>query len=324
MNYRELQAALKTFRANGTELQVKLNASKADLEAEYDRVQALELSTIEVAPLTTEERNVTEQVRDMLESVYAIPSNDEIEAMTPIKRKNPKFNGLILHRGVSAIDNVTPIVVIATGMKTKTANRKTGDMIQTWILVDGQHPQEALNTGTDSAICGNCPHRKQADGTRSCYVNPMSFGSVYKAYLKGNYPTFDPALHLQYFIGRAIRFGSYGDPINMPYNLVNLLASVCTNHTGYTHQWRDERFSHYADVFQASVDNLIEFLDAKDAGWGTFRVKPIGDETKGDREVTCQGGIKTTCTICSLCSGTDKRPSHVSITAHGGGAKYVS
>lgn len=264
-----------------------------------------------------------ETARTELETTYNIPTSTEVQQMQQVRVKRPKFNGLVLHKGISTIDNVTPIIVIATGLKTASANPKTGDMIQTWILVDGQHPIEAINDGRDSAICGNCPHRKQSDGTRSCYVNPMSFSSVYKAYLKGNYPTFDPELHLQYFVGRAIRFGSYGDPVNIPYNLVNLLASVCTNHTGYTHQWQLDKFNHYQDFFQASVDNLTEFLEAKDAGWGTFRVKPIGDTTKQDREVSCQGGVKTNCAICSLCSGTDKRPNHVMITAHGNGAKYV-
>ena len=270
----------------------------------------------------------TEAAREQLEATYNIPAQHEVEEMTEslkqVKVKRPKFNGIILHKGVSAIDNVTPIIVIATGLKTTSSNPKTGDAIQTWILVDGIHPMEAINSGTDSAICGSCPHRKQADGTRSCYVNPMSFSSVYRAYLKGNYPTFDPELHLQYFIGRTIRFGSYGEPINIPYNLVRLLVSVSSNSLGYTHRWKDERFMHYQEFFQASVDSITEFLAAKDAGWGTFRVKPQGDTDKVKGEVNCMGGVKTNCAICSLCSGTQNRQVHVTIEAHGSGGKYVS
>lgn len=40
MNYRQLQAALKTARNNGSVLTVKLNAKKEVLQAEYDRIMA--------------------------------------------------------------------------------------------------------------------------------------------------------------------------------------------------------------------------------------------------------------------------------------------
>jgi len=42
MTYKELQAQLKDYRNNGTELQVKLNAKKEVLEAELKRIQSLD------------------------------------------------------------------------------------------------------------------------------------------------------------------------------------------------------------------------------------------------------------------------------------------
>jgi len=75
-----------------------------------------------------------------------------------------KHNGYILQRGVSPIDG-NPFVVIMT---MSTSNRKTGDMIQVWILRDDVNPVAAVAMGDDITICGDCPHRKQADGTRSC------------------------------------------------------------------------------------------------------------------------------------------------------------
>ena len=52
-------------------------------------------------------------------------------------------NGLILFKGRSLINDM-PIVVIATGLKAVTSNKKTGDMIQTWILYDGIEPHKAF------------------------------------------------------------------------------------------------------------------------------------------------------------------------------------
>ena len=43
-------------------------------------------------------------------------------------------NGRILFEGKSNIDN-KDIVVIITGLDNKTSNKKTGDMLQTWILL---------------------------------------------------------------------------------------------------------------------------------------------------------------------------------------------
>ena len=229
---------------------------------------------------------------------------------------------MILYEGKSAIDGKTDIVVIATGIKTRTRNEKTGDMIQTWILIKDEYPMEAINNGNDYAICGNCPHRKY-DGKRSCYVMPMSFCSVYKKYQAGGYERFNEAEHSDLFRGRKIRYGSYGDPVNIPETLINTLNKYVDGHTGYTHQWHDNRFSSYRQYFMASVDSLSEFFDAQDQGWSTFRVKKVSDSSRESSEVNCQGGVKTTCKLCTLCDGASERQRHVAINAHGRGAKYI-
>ena len=48
----------------------------------------------------------------------------------------PKLNGVVLYEGPSVLDGA-PIAVIAT---LKSANVKTGDMIQTWIIRSDMHP----------------------------------------------------------------------------------------------------------------------------------------------------------------------------------------
>ena len=115
----------------------------------------------------------------------------------------PKVTGVVLYDGPSALDG-KPIVVVAT---LNSANAKTGNMIQTWILRSDIKPLAALDTGEDYSICGNCPHRK-----RTCYVNVGQAPSrVYDTYKAGKYPAFDATLHTGLFIGRKDRLGASGD-----------------------------------------------------------------------------------------------------------------
>ncbi len=63
------------------------------------------------------------------------------------------MNGFVLHEDSHR-------VVIATGFESPSENRKTGDMIQVWILVKSCDPVEAIKQGLDRLIFArNCePH----------------------------------------------------------------------------------------------------------------------------------------------------------------------
>lgn len=246
---------------------------------------------------------------------------EEYKRLTEKKGKEKRVNGVVIHRGVSSIDNKTEIVVIATGINKKTANPKTGEMIQTWILVENTYPTEAIDSGKDEAICGNCPHRKNTEtGKRTCYVNMMGVASVYKAYKEGKYPEYEEKEHGKMFEGKKIRYGAYGDPVLIPIEVVEHFKGKVKGHTGYTHQWREEKNREYKKYYMASVDTLIDFCEADAKGWSTFRVLPQGVESTG---IGCQGGVKTDCNRCSLCSGSEDRQKHVSINAHGKNGKLV-
>ena len=73
------------------------------------------------------------------------------------------FTSVEVWRGNSPIDN-EPIVLIATGLSRsqskQSKNRKTGPMVQTHILRQDMRPIEAVNTGADVSICGDCPLRQ--------------------------------------------------------------------------------------------------------------------------------------------------------------------
>ena len=64
----------------------------------------------------------------------------------------------LLYDGPSRLDRA-PIIVLATGIDTPSKNQKTGPMVQTYILRKDISPSEAVRSGADYSICGNCIHR---------------------------------------------------------------------------------------------------------------------------------------------------------------------
>ncbi len=235
---------------------------------------------------------------------------------------------MTIWRGTSNLDGETPIVVLATYSARKAGNsnnRKTGDMIQTWILRDDIEPHAAFRAGYDEGICGTCAHRSPASGgSGACYV--MTFQAplqVWRAYKRGNVRDLD----LDVFKDRKVRFGAYGDPAAAPFEVWEKIANVAAAVTGYTHAWRDcdSRFSQYC---MASVDNLEEYRAARHSGYRSFVVRPAGTP-KPFGLVTCpasdEAGKRTTCAECLQCGGTSNgRRADITIAAHGATAKRFS
>ena len=228
-----------------------------------------------------------------------------------------KRNGYILFQGKSAIDG-NPIVCIATGFASQSANQKTGAMIQTWIIRSDISPLDALKTGGDVSICGDCPHRPQRLSDtgyhqRSCYVNPVGVQSIYHAFKRGSYPM----ANAEVFRGHTLRLGSYGDPAALPANLIQDWIANADNHTGYSHQWRGGDMQSQT---MASVDNENEYWRANADGYRTFRVRH-DNEPLMPWEIDCPAPIRgTKCTDCGLCNGMASNAKNISIIAHGIGA----
>ncbi len=224
---------------------------------------------------------------------------------------------MILWKGYSLLDN-QPIVVIAT---TGSKNSKTGDMVQTWILRDDIAPNQAVKTGEDYSVCGDCKHRGQ-----SCYVKTFQAPrSVWAKYQRGGYQ-FAPSLQ-DVGRGKHVRVGSYGDPAAVPFEVWGQLLQYASGHTGYTHQWRncDPRL---ARIVMASVDTPKERDEARAMLWRTFRIR-MHDEGLALLEVVCpasdEAGHKVTCEQCGACDGLNRNlKSSIAILAHGATAKrYV-
>ncbi len=228
------------------------------------------------------------------------------------KRKR-KPTGLVLWQGPSAIDG-GPIVVIAT---LRTDNRKTGPMVQVWILRADVEPHIAKRRNLDVSICGNCPHKGNGGKGSSCYViahqGPLQ---VYRAWQRGNYVDYVPADHDHLLRDQSIRMGAYGDPCAAPYTVWSNLARLSSLHTGYTHQHATGRNWRFRGLLMASCETLEQSQTAHARGWRTFRTMP-SVEQRSPLEILCPATKGTHCADCGLCSGASGARS-ICIPVHGG------
>ena len=80
------------------------------------------------------------------------------------------MNGLTLYEGPSRLGK-DDIVVLATGLTRPSVNRKTGDVVQVYILLQDWHPTYGRRNGRDESICGNCVMRQGSWNQQAeCYV----------------------------------------------------------------------------------------------------------------------------------------------------------
>lgn len=236
--------------------------------------------------------------------------------------KTPPTNAAVVWRGVSLLDGKTPIVVVLTGLvDAHRSNRKTGAMVQSYILVDDASPKDAIHDGRDAAICGDCVHRGDGKGgERTCYVSLATGLNVVGRHL-ASYPMWSLSRAALAITGRQFRLGTYGDPAAVPDHVWTALLRRVAGWTGYTHQWRVRPT--LARWCMASVDSGRERDAAKALGWRTFRVRQVsvtGPDPLGDREVVCpasaEAGHRVQCERCQLCKGTAIGAKDVAIIDH--------
>lgn len=242
------------------------------------------------------------------------------------------MSGAIIYEGPSIIDKA-PIVVIATGLNASSRNKKTGGVVQIWILRADCEPHIAAKDGRDISICGLCMHRTDTDGRRTCYVvvhqAPLA---VYRAYARGLYSYISPEV-----VGkdRVIRVGAYGDPAAVPAYIWASLLKFAQGWTGYTHQRNyptpevRKNAKKLRQWCMASADSVKDAEDAQANGWRTFRILPVSDTAALPSERVCpasaEAGKLTTCEACQACSGASGRGhSSITVQAHGRNALLLS
>jgi len=225
-------------------------------------------------------------------------------------------NGYTLHE---TMENGEKVAIIATGIKRKTNNRKTGDMVQIWILLADQNPIVAVQSGLDAnTICQGCPF---ASG-QGCYVNvgqaPLA---IWKAYSKGKYPKLKPADYGKVFTGKKVRFGAYGNPTLIPLAMVKAIASVSKGWTGYFHNWRElgqTKARAYNAYFMASTETETSFNLANTQGLRVFHA----NIKQPENTVECLSDSRgISCADCQLCQGWNKKAKNIWINPHGSKVK---
>lgn len=222
-------------------------------------------------------------------------------------------NGWILYQGPSQLTQ-QPIVCIVTGCCNWSTNPKTGPMLQSWILLQNQHPYAAIKEGTDVSVCGNCKLRRNSNGRRLCYVNPAPLGQIWKQYKAGRYSTAP-----NYTAGLNFRIGAYGDPTAVPLKIWRDVLEKVPSATGYTQQWRQPQFQEFSKFCMASVIGLADAAEAQSLGWRTYRIR--GEEIS-PLEVDCPGAKLNpvvNCNSCKLCNG---QSANISVDVHGTSRHY--
>lgn len=233
-----------------------------------------------------------------------------------------KPRGVILYDGPSALDG-RPVLAILTGLARPSANRKTGAMLQLWILRRDADPVQASAKGKDASVCGACPMRWKTGG--SCYVNlgqaPLA---VWNAWRRGSYLPATAAELPALVKGRAVRLGAYGDPAALPVAVLEALAAAAGRWTGYTHQWARPAARALQGLCMASCETEAQALAATAQGWRVFLTRPKGSAGELPAGfISCpasaEAGNRTTCERCGLCNGsrgaTDTRRS-IAIELH--------
>ena len=249
-----------------------------------------------------------------------------IETSGDLKKalKKEVFRGVILYEGPSRIDG-KPIVAIACRITEASGNAKTGAMVQTFIMRQDIAPHDALKTGDDSSVCGDCKLRPINKGATRCYVRVYQAPlSVWGAYKRGRYAMpgvdFDAALLPELFANLSFRIGSYGDPAAIPAKVWRTATRKVRNRTGYTHQWRKRIGAGLKGLCMASADNPADVVAATAKGWRTFRVRkhdaPVL-KTESICPASKEGGQRTQCDTCGLCQGATIAARNIVIADHG-------
>jgi len=222
----------------------------------------------------------------------------------------------LLYEGPSLIDG-QPIFVALTGIKTPSRNEKTGPMAQVWAMRSDMHPLDALATGSDESICGDCDLRGHAGKERECYVNvAFAPSQIYKRKATLLPPPKNVYRH------RAVRIGAYGDPASWPTSITADIHKKAVVTTGYSHQWKtcDQDLRNYV---MASCESIEDRELAKSMGWSTFRIKTMQDPFQA-MELMCpaseEAGKVLNCFTCGRCTGNQKYD--VAINIHGRGKRF--
>jgi hypothetical protein len=223
---------------------------------------------------------------------------------------------LVIYRGPSVFDPSRGIRGVLTA---DSANAKTGNMAQLYILDDQIAPHLAQRTGDDQSVCGDCPLRPHNSG--GCYVVTFQ-GPLSTWRATAGLPVAGAAV-IAAAVRKAgsIRLGAYGDPAALPsYITAHLIKLAAGRVTGYTHghlRIGMAGVAHLRSACMMSCETPDQARVAHAAGWRTFRVTAAGAGNLPN-EITCPSETRgATCRDCLLCRGDSIGARSITIPAHG-------
>ena len=224
------------------------------------------------------------------------------------KKDMKPFNSAVIWEGKSPYDGAE-IMVLAVCIKDPSKNRKTGWMIQIYILVKSVSPVEAVKLGLDASVCGNCSMRWNNGG--GCYVLPIWITPTWKKGLEAPRITPTELAKLANKYNTPIRQGAYGDPAFVPMDVWEELENAVSNKKGssYTHQW-EWVSPEYAKFSMASVENLKQKADAQAKGYRTYRIVDDESEIVEDERLCLNSSRGIQCRECGECGGNRSKASH--------------
>ena len=242
--------------------------------------------------------------------------------MVASKGARPKAKGRAPNSVTVYVNRKRRIKAIVTGLTRKSANNKTGDMLQTTITPLDVSPLESIASGDNTRVCGGCAFKPTADKPGQCYVIVGQMPNEVWKTTEGESATMPD------MPDKSIRLGSWGDPGFLPLSLLKRLTAG-RKWTGYTHQWRtiDRRYSQYlmASVedspdSEGTIEEQIELCTSM--GYRYYRVAKTVDDVRPN-EVACpfystDGRVQ--CADCRLCSGASIGAKSVVVPVHGAGA----
>lgn len=224
---------------------------------------------------------------------------------------------LVLYKGISLLDNETPIMIVMSGFTKDSSNTKTGPTVQLYILPVHEKPNDVYRAGGTS-VCGDCKY----NGGNGCYVRWSHLTQIWN--VARHQSAIPMSLTKEFLRGLRVRVGAAGDPAAVPFKVWQDLLSTCENFTGYTHQWKKLEFQNLKTLFMASVDNTKENNMSLFLGWSSFFVTDTEEEAQ-KAGVRCLAstdkkdvnGLSMTCSSCMLCNGKSKKQKTITEVLHG-------
>tara|TARA_Y100000310_G_scaffold133898_1_gene132878 strand:+ start:583 stop:1296 length:714 start_codon:yes stop_codon:yes gene_type:complete len=218
----------------------------------------------------------------------------------------------VIYQGKSLIDK-QDIVVIISGLDGNSQNRKTGHMAQVDIILTDPKPTDAVKSGSDFGICGNCTLRPIYKNAASCYVNKgWSPLTKWKCFQAGKYPRMTPtqANTILKDNGISVRIGAYGEPSAVPFKVWQQLVDG-TKFTAYTHSFNEHWYDKRLDsICMLSLDTKLNTVNASSKRqFRTYKIIGSKNELKPN-EIMCPADMSKAdgiqCKTCLLCCGSSQ------------------